>query len=157
MIKHIFRRIFPKAIDNQFRGPKVALYIFYFITAVTLWRSFHHFIAPDGGAQTIATIPLDIYSGAASATIIGVFALWGLSQSIVAIIYLLSCIRYRALIPLLYLLLIFEYGGRVVIRWFKPIATIETPPGALISIPMIVVSLILLGLCLLPSKNDTQK
>ena len=93
--------LLPKKIDNSFLGNKVALWFFYLLTAVTLWRSQHHLFSPDGGAQSIATIPLDTYAQGASLTIIGIFALWGLSQLVIGVIYLFACIRYRALIPLM--------------------------------------------------------
>ena len=78
-----FRLLIPEKLDNTFTGNKVSLWFFYLLTAVTLWRSQHHIFAADGGAQTIATIPLDTYSPGASSTVIGIFALWGLSQLII--------------------------------------------------------------------------
>jgi hypothetical protein len=61
--------------------------------------------AQDGGAQSIATIPLDTFSEPAATTVISVFALWALSQPIIAVLYLLACLRYRSMIPLLWLAL----------------------------------------------------
>jgi hypothetical protein len=143
------RFLFPPKIDNQFRGHKVALWFFYLVTAVTLWRSQHHLFAPDGGAQSIATIPLDTFSAGASSTIVGVFALWGLSQLIIGIIYLIASIRYRAMIPLLYLLGIIEYAVRALfIAGYKPIETVGAAPGAVANVPFIVVFSIMLVLSL---------
>lgn len=96
----MIKRVFPKQFDNEFMGYKFSLWIFYALTALTLWRSQHHLFAPDGGAESIASIPLSTYSAAASNTIIGVFSLWGLSQLIIGVIYLVVCIRYRSMIPL---------------------------------------------------------
>ena len=124
-------RVFPPVIDNRFPGHWLALYIFYALTAVTLWRSQHHIFAADGGAQSIATIPLDTYtSGGAEATVF-MFALWGASQLGLALVYLLAAIRYKAMIPLLYLLFTFEYALRFSLPYFKvPIETVGTAPGA---------------------------
>ena len=94
----MLQRVFPTSLDNQFPGHKIALYVFYALTALTLWRSQHHLFGHDGGAQSIASIPLDTYSSNAADTVIGVFALWGLFQLIIGLIYLLAAIRYRALI-----------------------------------------------------------
>ena len=58
----------------------------------------------------ISTIPIDTYSSSAAETVIGIFGLSGLSQLIIGLIYLLAAIRYRALIPFLYVLLTFEYA-----------------------------------------------
>ena len=61
--------LLPKTIDNNFSGHRVSLWFFYLLTAVTLWRSQHHLFSADGGAQSIATIPLDTYSPGPSTTI----------------------------------------------------------------------------------------
>ena len=97
----MLKRVFPAALDNHFPGHRIALYAFYALTALTLWRSQHHLFEHDGGAQSIASIPLDTYSNNAADTVVGIFALWGLSQLIIGLIYLLAAIRYRSLIPLL--------------------------------------------------------
>lgn len=134
-----YKNILPRTIDNHFQGAKLSQYLFYFLTAVTLWRSQHHFLAADGGAQSIATIPLDTFSSGAASTIVGVFALWGLSQLLIAFIYLLVSIRYRSLIPLMYIIMIAEYAGRLAIGMYKPVVTAGDAPGALINLPMVLV------------------
>ena len=137
-------RVFPKQFDNEFMGYKFSLWIFYALTALTLWRSQHHLFAPDGGAESIASIPLSTYSAAASDTIIGVFALWGLSQLIIGLIYLVACIRYRSMIPLLYLLAAFEYLVRFAyVGVFKSIEIAGTAPGSVINLPFTIAFIVL--------------
>lgn len=139
-------RIFPPAFDNVFPGYKIALYAFYALTALTLWRSQHHLFAADGGAQSIATIPLDSYPDTAAGTVIGIFSLWGLSQLIVGLIYLLASIRYKSLIPLLYLLFALEYVMRMWVGAHKPIETAGTAPGTMINLPFLIAGLVLFAL-----------
>lgn len=137
-MKDIMNIILPKQFDNQFKGYKLALYAFYLLAAVTLLRSQHHLFAADGGAQTIASIPLDTFTTMGSQAVIGVFGLWGLSQLIIGIIYLLVAFRYRAMVPLMYVLMIVEYAFRAI--YFpisKSIPTTGTAPGALINLPFI--------------------
>jgi hypothetical protein len=106
-------------------------------------------LAADGGAQSIATIPLDTYSAEASGTVIGIFALWGLSQLVIGIIYLAACLRYKALIPLLYALGSIEYGVRAFyIGHYKPIETMGDAPGAIINIPLMIILIAMLLLSL---------
>jgi hypothetical protein len=141
----ILKVIFPDKIDNTFYGGKIPLFVFYIITAITIWRSQHHLFAPDSGAQSIATIPLNLFSESAQMAVIGSFALWGLSQLIIAFLYLLVCIKYKSLIPLMYLLLVFEYSMRAFyIGNFKPIPFEGTAPGAVGNLPTIFVSLTML-------------
>ena len=141
-------RLLPQPIDNRFRGNKLALWLFYPITLVTVVRSCIHIFRFDGGAQSIATIPLDTYTSGGSAAVITIFALWGLSQLVIGFLYVVVLVRYRALISLMYLFLLVEYAGRVGIGLMKPLATLETPPGARFSLQMIAVSLICLILSL---------
>ena len=126
--------------------------MFYPLTAVTLWRSQHHITAPDGGAQSIATIPLDTYTQGGAEAVVAVFALWGLAQLAMALIMLLACIRYKAIIPLLWLFIFFEYAGRFVVLQYKPIETISTAPGANANIIFPFVALAMLALSLWPRK-----
>jgi hypothetical protein len=144
----VFRRLLPETIDNRFRGHRFALWLFFPIALVTLVRSCIHIFRFDGGAQSIATIPLDRFTSEGSAAVITIFALWGLSQLVIGLLYVLVLLRYRALISLMYLLLLVEYVGRIGIGAIKPIATLETPPGAVFNFWMILLSLICLILSL---------
>ena len=154
MIKTALSNLFPRQITNEFSGSRIALWGFYLLTAITLWRSQHHIFSPDGGAQSIATIPLEKYSDAAASTIIGMFALWGLSQLIVGLIYLIAAIRYRSMIPILYLLSVFEYLMRATyIPAYKSIETAGTAPGAIGNLPLILFSFTMLVLSLWSRKK----
>ena len=73
-------RLLPSSFDNNFDGHSISLWLFGLITTVTLGRSLTHIFLPDGGAQSIATVPLDQYSSGAESSVISTFALWGLSQ-----------------------------------------------------------------------------
>ena len=142
----ILNKIFPEKIDNQFSGHKVSLYVFYLLTAFTLWRSQHHLFAPDGGAQTIATIPLDTFTEAGAQAVIGAFGLWGLSQLIIGILYLIVSFRYRSMIPMMYLLMVIEYVVRATyFPLFKQIPTVGTAPGAVGNLPIIIIAAVMLA------------
>lgn len=118
------------------------------LTIVTLGRSLVHIFFEDGGAQSIATIPLDDFTENGAASVVLVFALWGLSQLLMAVVYVVVLLRYRALIPLVYVLFVAEWTGRLLIGLGKPIETVGTAPGAvgnlvfpLLGIAMLVLSL----------------
>jgi len=154
MIKTALSKLFPHQITNEFSGLRIALWGFYLLTAITLWRSQHHIFSSDGGAQSIATIPLEKYSDAAASTIIGMFAFWGLSQLIVGLIYLIAAIRYRSMIPMLYLLSVLEYLRRATyIPAYKSIETAGTAPGAVGNLPLIIFSFTMLVLSLWSRKK----
>ena len=149
----MINQIFPKTIDNTYKGYKLALYFFYAITAVTLVRSLIHILAFDGGAESIATIPLNQYPNDAASTIVFLFSLWGSSQLIIGLIYLVVVLRYKSLIPLMYILLFAEYSMRLILGHVKPITTLGTAPGAIANYIMIPLSIILLFLSI-QSRNQ---
>ena len=124
-------RLLPSSFDNNFDGHPASLWLFGLITTVTLGRSLTHIFLPDGGAQSIATVPLSQYSSGAESSVISVFALWGLSQLLIALVMLIAALRYRSMVPLLYLFLVVEYSARICIGIFKPLETLQTPPGAI--------------------------
>ncbi|WP_108811830.1 hypothetical protein [Sphingorhabdus sp. Alg231-15] len=146
-------RLFPAQFDNVFRGQKIALWVFYPFTAITLWRSQHHMLAADGGAQSIATIPLDNYSDGATATIIAIFAQWGLIQLLLGMLMLLAAVRYKSMVPLLWLIVLMEWIGRGLIGQFKPVETLGTAPGQIGNLVLPFVALMMLVLALWPGKN----
>ncbi len=146
--------LFPANIDNEYRGQKIALWFFWLLTAVLIWRSQHHMFAPDGGAQSIATIPLDQWPAGASQTIVGLFALWGLSQLIIALLQLLVAIKYKSLVPFMYLVLIVEQAGRLFFFGWKPVVTAGTAPGGAAAVPLMILVLVMFVLSLIPSKGS---
>ena len=147
-------KLLPVVVDNQFRGIKLSQYAFLLITAATIVRSLIHVLAPDGGAQSIATIPLESYSPQAAATVILMFSLWGLSQLLMGFVYLGVYLKYKSLIPMMYLLLTVEYAMRIVIGQMKPIVTSGTAPGSIGNWIMVPVCVVLLALSLFQSRRN---
>lgn len=153
----MLERLLPRTVDNSYAGHPVALWVFVAITLVTLFRSLVHVFLPDGGAQAIATIPLDTYPDAAATAVVVTFALWGLQQLVVGGLYVVVLLRYRALVPLMYLLLVVEYLGRLGIGlWKGPIETVSEPPGARFTLLMIAACSAMLVMSLRPRRQETQ-
>ncbi|WP_109354528.1 hypothetical protein [Sphingorhabdus sp. EL138] len=149
----MIERFLPARFDNVFPGQKIALWAFYVLTAVTLWRSQHHIFAADGGAQSIATIPLDSYSDGAAATIIAIFAQWGLVQLLLGMVMLLAAVRYNSMVPLMWLIVLVEWIGRGLIGQFKPVETIGTAPGQVGNMMIPIIALVMLVLSLIPPRK----
>jgi len=144
-------RIFPKTVDNNYKGYKLALWVFMLLAIVSTARSLIHFLAPDGGAGSIAG--LDLSMGAEN--IIFTFSLWGLSQLIYAFIQLLIAFRYRTLIPLFYLILFFETLGRMAVGQMKPPVLLDgTPPGGIANYIILPLSVVMFILSLMTPKKE---
>ncbi|MGJ3241119.1 MAG: hypothetical protein ACFE0Q_20580 [Anaerolineae bacterium] len=144
----LLTRLFPSPADNTYRGHQLAVWVLVILTIITLGRSLIHMFAPDGGAQSIATIPLDTYTEAGANTVIRIFGLWGLSQLLIGVLYGIVLIRYRALIPLMYLLMVAEYASRILLGELKPISTVGTAPGGVADYILVPLALVMLALSL---------
>ena len=104
-------------------------------------RSILHILLPDGGAESIATIPLSTLSEEAQAIVIGLFALWGLSQLLASFFFVYLLIAKKSWMAFAWLLVLLEYLGRLFIGLIKPFETVETAPGAYGNYIFIVLSL----------------
>ena len=149
----MINKILPNIVDNNYRGKKIALWFFYLITAMTVVRSCIHIFKHDGGAQSIATIPLDTYTNGGAEAVIFIFAYWGLSQLLFGILYVIVAMKYKSLISLMYLSLLVEYGGRFIISLFKSLETVGQAPGGVGNYVLPIVCLIMFFL----SINETKK
>jgi hypothetical protein len=108
---------------------------------------------PDGGAESIATIPLNTYTVNSQESLILIFAFMGLSQLIISLLYILTFLRYRSMIPLFYLLMFFEYVMRIILESLKPIYTVGTAPGVIGDYVMVPLTLIGLWVATSPKKR----
>lgn len=144
----MIKKLLPKKTGSHYNGHPLARWALIPITFVTIARSLVHILAPDGGAQSIATIPINEFTPNGAASVIHIFALWGLSQLIIGLIYLAVLWRWHSLIPLMYMMLVLEYSGRLLIALFKPFHITGTAPGAVANYFMIPIGLILFLLSL---------
>ena len=143
----MIKQLFPETIDNQFRGQPVAKWVFVVMTIFTIGRSLAHIFLPDGGAQSIATIPLDSFSAVANIVVIGMFAQWGLTQLMFGLMYLLAVLRYQSLIPLMWLFMFAEWTGRFLLGFYKPLESTGTAPGAIGNMIFPILTFVMLVLC----------
>ena len=114
-------RLLPSRIDNKYRGHRLALWLFVPITLQKFGVSLTHLLKADGGAQSISTIPLDTYPPSAAQNIIGLFARLGLEQLLLASLLVLVFVRYRAMLPLMYALIVTQYVGSRIVSDVKPL------------------------------------
>jgi hypothetical protein len=146
----IIKKILPKSAKNDFKGYKIAEIIFFIITIITIIRSLIHIFSPDGGARSIATIDLSVEG---ADVIIGLFALWGISQILLGLIFLVVFIRYKTLIPMMYLFIIIEYSMRIIVGLYKPFQTIGIAPGSIGNYIIVPLALIMFTLSVLSPKK----
>lgn len=132
-------RLLPPHIDNTYRGHRVALWLFGVIVFVkggigmgTIFNGRNAAISADG-------IPLDTFTPAGEQAFVSLFAAWGLAQLMLNLIGVLVLVRYRAMIPFMFALLLVEHLVRRLIFLVMPIARTGTHPGFLVNLVMAVV------------------
>ncbi|MGQ0741947.1 MAG: hypothetical protein ACT4OG_06600 [Alphaproteobacteria bacterium] len=104
-------QIFPKQADNSYRGHWLAILLLALVVllkgtqgAVSIFNTRNVLTTADG-------IPLASYGAAAGDTVVALTALLGLLLVALALIAIIVLIRYRALIPLMFLVQLFVQGG----------------------------------------------
>lgn len=131
----VINRILPACIDNRYRGHRLALWLFVPITLQKVAQSFVHLLSADGGAQSLSTIPLHTYSPSAAQNVVGLFARMGLVQLVLASLLVLVLVRYRAMIPLMYFLIVAQFLASQVVSEVKPLVLART---SAVSVPLLV-------------------
>ena len=135
-------RFLPR-VSEGYRGSRLAYYFFVLVAVVSTVRSLIHILALDGGASSIAGISVDVEGGA---NIIAMFAQWGASQLVLALLYWLVILRYRFLVPFMLAIVFVEQVLRIGIGQLKPVVGAAPPPGEIgsyILLPLSVLALLL--------------
>lgn len=109
--------LFPKTIDNSYRGQWLALFLFVPVLLLKLLMGFNvaglnPMLEVRDILQDVDGIPLDTYSQGAAADILFMASAWGFSLFIIGLLGVVALWRYRAMIPLAILLLTIEQAGR---------------------------------------------
>jgi hypothetical protein len=133
--------LFPNQLNPKSIFVRLSLVLILIFTLVGIGRSLLHIFLPDGGAQVIATIPLDSFSEEAKAVVISMFAFWGLSQLLSSLVYVYILTKKKEWLPFAWFLLLIEYASRWLIGQFKPFETVQTAPGAFGNYLFVVLSL----------------
>ena len=146
----ILDRIFPIVVNNDYGGNPCVVWVFWLLTIISIVRSLVHMLKFDGGAETIATIPLRKFPSQASETIVSIFAIWGISQLLMALVYLVILWRYNSLLPFGCLLFTTEYLLRLLVKPVlgKKVHTEGQAPGGVGNYACVPIGIILFWLSL---------
>jgi len=144
-------RLLPSASDD-YKGSPLAFCFLVLTAIVSTIRSLIHIFAPDGGANSIAGLAVDIAGGA---DIIAMFAQWGASQLILTFFYWLVILRYRFLVPFVLAIVFLEQVLRIGVGYLKPLEIAAPPLGQIGSYIILPLSLIALMLSLRHTSRAT--
>ena len=109
--------LLPKRIDNGYRGHALAIWLLIPIVLMKLAMGvnvagLNPWISSRFVLQNADGIPVDTFPTEAGAAVVFLFASWGLALLVINLLGVVVLIRYRAMIPLVYLLLSIEQIGR---------------------------------------------
>jgi hypothetical protein len=127
-------RIFPKQLDNDYRGNWIAVWLFVPLLLMKLaiavnisglnpWISNRYVLEVADG------VPLDTFGAEAASTLVFFAASWGLAMLVLNLLGIAALIRYRAMIPLMFLLLLIEHIGRKALLLVNPIVRAAATAG----------------------------
>jgi len=118
----MLNRLFPKQFDNTYRGHWFATWLFVPAVLMKLAMGVNSVINTRFVATAADAIPVDSYGGGGAETVIAIFSFWGLCTVLFAMQGVVALIRYRAMIPFMYLVLLIEHVGRKLLALVHPIA-----------------------------------
>jgi len=118
----MLNRIFPKQFDNTYRGHRLAIWLFALIVLMELSMGANSIINTRIVAMSADGIPLDQYGAGGADAVIALFAIAGLFRVLLALQGVVVLIRYRAMIPFMYLLLLILHLGSKALLLLNPVA-----------------------------------
>ena len=135
-------RVLPKCLDNSYRGHKLALWLFgllVFMKSVIGLNSIFNGAAVMSTADGIA---LSTYPAAAAQNLVALWALIGLAHVVIGMLGVLVLVRYRGMVPLMFVLLLLQHLGGRLIGQFHPLVRTGAPPASAINLTLLTVMIV---------------
>lgn len=150
----MLNRLFPKQVDNRFDGHRAALWLFGLFIALKFAMSVNSILNTASVAAGADGLPLDSFGPAAARTVLMLFALLSLGQLTLAVIALTTLIRYRAMVPFMYLVLLGEQlARRFIVQSYAVARTESTPVGWYVNFGLLALLTLGLVLSLIPTRQ----
>lgn len=140
-------RILPAVVDNRFAGHGAAIWLLALFVAVRLLMSISMIANPRSVARGPDGIPIDSFAEAAASRFLAIFTMLGICQLALATLGLVVLLRYRSLIPFIYLVFLGELAARRMVVLARPLADQGHRPFGFY-FNLLLVALLLVGLVL---------
>jgi hypothetical protein len=119
----MINRIFPRQFDNRYRGNRLAIWLLVPVILIELLIGANSVINTRAVATGPDAIPLDSFGTGGAQAVLALFALLGLCRLLFALQGVVVLVRYRAMIPFTYLLLLILQLGSKALSLVRPIAS----------------------------------
>jgi hypothetical protein len=140
--------LLPRRMDNEYRGHKLALWLFGLVIAMKSAQSLAIIFNGYPTARDADGIPLDSFTPAVAQTVVAVFAQGSLWRLFFCLLCVLALLRYRSAVPLMFGLLALNYLAAKLVFIFVPLPRVGAPVGPLVNLALFVVMLVGLALSL---------
>lgn len=116
----MFSRIFPRQFDNNYRGSRLAIWLFVPILFLRFMMGFNSVFFTRSVAISADGLNLTGYPAEGINNVLSLYALLGLSLMMFSLIGAVALIRYRTMLPFLYLLLLIQQAAGKVLNALHP-------------------------------------
>ena len=147
----IVARLLPKALDNRYRGHPAALWILGLLLFFKGLINLGSLVDPARG-YVADGIPLGAYPPSAAQAVVGVGAFLDAEGLLLVLLFVLALVRYRAMVPLMYLVLVIEFLAHKGVGMWRPIVRTAEYSGSFVILGMF--ALTLAGLVLAMTGKD---
>ena len=147
--------LLPKTIDNHYHGQKLA---FWFFWAVIIVRGVQGAFLIVNGSSIVRGadgVPLEIFPLTAAKSIVAVFVITGSSRFILSLLGILIFLRYRSMVPLMFVLLTLDQMAKEVLLHFYPLYRVGHPIGPIVNLVLLFLTIIGFILSITGTKSKT--
>ena len=134
-------RLLPKQLDNNYRGHVLAIWLLVPLALMKFLQGANvaGLLGTDNSRQILETVdkvPVGTFPAEAASHLVFLFAAWGVGIFILGLLGIIVLLRYRVMIPLMYLLLLIEQVGRKALSTIhldSPFVSLTASPANLIN------------------------
>ncbi len=153
----MLNRLFPAQADNRFDGHRAALWLLGLFIALKLVMSFNSIFNTAAVAAGADGIPLDSFAPAAARQVLALFALTALGQLALTLIALTVLVRYRAIVPFIYVMFLVEaLARRFIVQSYQVTPMESAGVGSYINYAILALLALGLALSLIPARRGER-
>jgi len=115
-------RLFPRSFDNTYRGHRLAIVLLALVALVKAVQGMESMLNARETMVRADGIPIASYGAGGAEAAVGMFTLLGMYLLVVPLQSMLVLMRYRAMIPLMFLMLLLVQTGSRIVLTLNPIA-----------------------------------